>query len=273
MTMDIYSAALGDLRLAGASGGVACTTSAAFTSLYEGTNWLSLTPRNFSAAASVCRVAISPYLTILKTVDSMATAPTDYSSAGQDADSTTLVVLSSLNTLANGDCLYIGSHVPFRGVHWTLTAGNDTASVLTVKYWKDDTTDAWTDITATDGTDAAGDTFKQSGLVYWTVPSDWLPATLPVIGDTTLATGGPLNRKLYWTRWEVDAALDSSCTFHQVVGANASTAYAEFVEGQPFEERVHMGTGGIGAVESLTDAGTCNLLPNCATASTGNKFS
>jgi len=276
MTTDIVANSLGDIRIAGAAGGVACTTTAAFTSFHKGTNWISLTPRNFDAGATVCRILLSPYLTILKTTDLLValTNMTDYSKNAQDANSATLVTLSSLNTLANGDCLYVGSHVPFRGVYMTGTAYNTNASILTVKYWQDAATDAWTTTSATDGTIApAGTSLGQSGLVYWTVPTDWKCASLKDIGDTVLPVGGPLNDKLYWTRWEWSAALDSTTTFNQMVAANSSTAYAELVESQVLEQRIHNDTGGIGGVESLTNAGTGNLVVNCATLSTGNKFS
>jgi len=272
MSYEIYAGHIGDVRLAGASKGVACTTVPAFTSLHKGTNWVSLTTRNYAATAVVCQVVMAPYLVILKTTDDFATQATEYSQNGQDANAATVVDLSSISTAANGDYLYVGSHVPFRGAHCTILAGNDNASVLTVKYWKDATTDAWADISDTDGTDSAGDSMKQSGTVSWTVPSDWKLQSLRNIGDTTVATNTLYSSKLFWTRWEWTAALDSTTTINQMVAMNASTAYAEYTEGQALEFRIKNKQGGIGGVESRTDAGTCNLLVNCATAGTGDKF-
>ena len=53
---------------------------------------------------------------------------------------------------------------------------------------------------------------------------------------------------------------------------NRSTAYAELLEGQTYEQAVQSeGPGGICTVEILTDAGTANTIINAAT-SHGEKF-
>lgn len=277
MANEIYAGPLGELRLAGASKGVACTTTAVYTGLPEGTHYIALTPRNF-ATAVVVRFALCPYLTIFKTTDDLATDTnlTEYSSEAQDADTATSVVLSSLDTAANSDYLYVGSHVPFAGVHCDVDAVNANASVLTVKYWNGA---AWTDISDTDNTTSGGKTMAQDGTVTWTVPAAWVPNTLA--GIRTILTTDLLktvqhallhNHDLYWTRWEVSAALDSSTTLDHMIAMPRSTAYGELLPGQPFEETINMAPGGFGGVVSLTDAGTANLVINCATRGSARRF-
>src|SRR5688572_15941194 len=132
--METLSGPLGEIRRASALTGTAMSTTAALTLLPKGTAHVYLTPRNFSTAV-VVGVAVNPYLIVLKTDDLLVTAPDDYSDAAQDGSTTTDIVLSSLDTAANGDFLYVGSHIPFRGVTVDVDAANGTASVLTVKYW------------------------------------------------------------------------------------------------------------------------------------------
>ena len=266
MATEILSGALGELRAAStAGGGTALTTTATYIQLPLNSYHLFITPRNFSTAV-VAKIAINPWLVVLKTVDAMVTAPTDYSSAAQDADASTDVVLSSLSTLANGDFLLIGSHLPFRGCYLDVDSVNSNASVLTVYYWNGTT---WADITATDGTiSPAGTTLGQDGLVNWTVPTAWVPAKLSAIYTSTPASPYT-NNPLLWTRWVVNAALDAATTLNSLVAANRSTAYAELLSGQCLEERVKMGIEGVGCIEALTDAGTANLIVNTASVRDG----
>lgn len=345
MATEVFSGGLGEIRaLSTASGGTALSTTATYIPVIRNTEHLFITPRNF-ATAVVAKVALNPYLVVFKTTDRMGTM-TDYSNNAQDGAAATVVTLSSLGTEANGDWLLIGAHEPFRGVYVDMTANvNGTASVLTVYYWQDTTTDAWASLSATDGTDSAGATFGQDGLVYWTVPTDWKPMkladlytgayladgtgtftgspidlmpgrntvtntvagtctiTLPtggygsVASGTATVTGSPkalttagsttvtvsgtgtilvdinssavsgayANTPLFWTKWVVSAALDSSATAQAMLSANRSTAYAELLPGQCLESRCNVGPTGIGCIEALTDAGTANLIVNGAT--------
>ena len=187
MGTEVYAGNIGDIQLAGASKGVALTTAAAFTGFPEGTHWISMTPRNF-ATAVVARFLLSPYLLIFKTTDSLiaATNYTDLSSAAQDADAGTDVVLSSLDTLANGDAMFVGSHIPFAGAHLTVDSANTNTNDLTVDYWDGS---AWSDISDTDNTDT-GASLAVTGTVTWTVPSDWATARLvDVVYTLTDGTG------------------------------------------------------------------------------------
>jgi hypothetical protein len=267
MATDILAGGLGEIRAAStASGGTALSTTATYIPFGIGAAHVFITPREF-ATAVVARIAINPYLVVLKTADAMATLPTDYSQNAQDGDASTVVTLSSLDTYANGDYLLVGAHLPIRGVYVDMSAAvNGNASILTVYYRKSD--DTWADSSATDGTTSGGATFAQDGLVYWTVPTDWKLAKL-----TDIFTGVPsnsvTNTGMYWTQWRVSAALDASTTASAMLAANRSTAYAEFISGQVLEQRIKVAPGGVGCVEALTDAGTANLIVNVASERDG----
>lgn len=256
-----------EVRLVGAANGVALTTTFVTRGLPVNTEWLSLEARNFSTAV-VVRYALNPYLTVLRTQDRLATAPTDASDNAQDDNASTEVVLSSQNTWANGGALYVGSHIPFAGLDVDVDATNSNASVLTVNYWNGT---AWVTISPTDNTASGGATFAQDGTITWTVPTAWSANTLRGIaasaGDdsdlasTVLFPGA--ERPLFWARLEVSAALDSSVTFDSIHAINRSTLYAEITSGKPCPEFwIRRGPGGIGSVQALTNAGTANLLVN-----------
>ena len=275
MATEVVSGMLGEIRAAStADGGTALSTTAVFIQLPLKSYHLMVTPRNFSTAV-VAKVAVNPWLVVLKTTDGMVTAPTDYSNYAQDGDTGTDVDLSSLDTVANGDFLLVGSHTPFRGVYCDVDAANGTASrVLTVSYWNG----VWTDSGDTNGTSSAT-TFDQDGLVVWTIPASWRSESLSTIYPncpSVLMNSGTSRQqdiradKLYWTRWEVNGALDSDTTLNSMCAANRSTAYMELVSGQTFQERIKHGEiGGIGCVEALTNAGTANLIVDVATIREG----
>lgn len=272
MATEIWAGPLGELRTASAAaGGTVLSTTPVLIQLLPGTRRLFIEGRNYSTAV-VAQLAFNPYLIVLKTTDALATV-TDYSEAAQDASTGTVLTLSSLDTLANGDYLLIGSHLPFRGVSIDAQAVNSNASALTVKYRKTD--DTWADISATDNT-AIGEppaaSMAQDGTVTWTVPTDWKKASLTDIGSPAPGAGVvQRSEPLYWTRWEWSAALDSSVTLNSLLALNRSTAYGELVTGRVMELAVHRGVRGIGCIEARTDAGTANLIVNAATAP-GNSF-
>lgn len=265
MATETLNGPLGEWRAAStAGGGTALTTTAVRIPLPRNAKQVQLIPRNF-ATAVVVQFNTNPFLTILKTADALATEPTDYSDNAQDLSTGTKVDLSSLSTAANLDFVYVGAEVPFAGVEIDVQSTNGNASVLTVKYWNG----AWTDITATDGTANGGATFGQDGNVTWTLPTDWVQATLRGIGDTTLAAGVLNTANLFWTRWQVSAALDATTDQNSWIAINRSTAYAEIPAGFSQEFACTVGPGGIFAVQAKTDAGTANLIVNVATRAGG----
>lgn len=263
MALQTIAADLQELRLAGASKGVACTTTATKTVLPLGSKFLSMTGRNYSTAV-VIRVNLNPWLTVIKTTDLLATKAnmTDYSEAAQDSSTSTDVVLSSLDTLANLGAVYIGSHVPFSGLTVDVDSANATAATLAVTYWDGS---SWADITPTDGTASGGATFAQDGDITWTIPAAWVTGKLETAVATAAKRIGLFQQELYWVRLAVSAALDSSTTLNSITSINRDTAYAELVAGVPWEQSVTVGPGGISSVTALTDAGTANLLLNVGT--------
>lgn len=268
---EIWAGQLGEIRTASTvGGGTALTVTPTYIQLPRTTNHIFITPRNFAASCVVAQISLNPWLVVLKTTDAMATAPTDYSEAAQDALDSTDVDVSALDTLANGDFLLIGSHLPFRGVYVDVDAVNSQGSAtLNVSYWNG----AWTDYSDNDGTFSTM-VFAQDGLVYWTVNSTWRQVSLGELysGCPSLpaSTNITLTTPLYWTRWDVSATLaDTSITFNSMVAANRNTNYLELLSGQTLEERIKQGVGGIGCVEARTDTGTANLIVNVATLREG----
>lgn len=249
-----------------AGGGTALTVSTTLSVPFlAGTNYAMLEGRNYSTAV-VVKYGLIPYILVYKTTDVLATV-TDYSEAAQDGDTGTDVVLSSLDTNANGDALWVGSHIPFRGLVADVDAANGTASVLTGSYWNGS---ALSDISLTDGTTSGGATFAVDGAITWTVPTDWAAASLVTIA----APGsGIANRglPLYWVKLVVSAAMDSSTTLNSLLARVRSTAYGELVSGRVVEMSVRRGVGGLAGVEATVDAGSANLIVNCA-VKYGGKF-
>jgi hypothetical protein len=272
---DTFAGLLNEMRAAStAGGGQALTTTAQVIGFPGGTSHVSLYARNFSTAV-VAKVALNPYLLILKSADALASA-TDYSSAAQNNPVGTGAILSALGTLANGSALYVGSHVPFRGIAVDVLAGsvNANASVMTASYWNGS---GWAATTGfTDGTASAGATFAQDGKIVWTVPSDWAKVQLsqtvnpapqnPPSTPTLIGTLLPYNDKTqYWARISVSAALSATVIASTLYALNRSTAYAEMTEGSFLQFRTTNRPGGTSCVEVLTDAGTANLIANVYT--------
>lgn len=260
MSTKTHSGPHGEVRAAStAGGGTALTTTAARIVLPLGTKHMTLIPRNFSTAV-VVQFNKNPWITVLKTTDLLADEAnlTDYSENAQDGSAATDVDLSSLDTLANENAVYIGSHVPFSGLDVDVDAANANASVLSVDYWDGS---AWSDISPTDGTISTGATFGQDGTITWTVPTDWAAAKLKDIVSTAktgLGAGGPL----FWVRLTVSAALDATTTLNSILAINRDTTYAELPSGTTWEESIQVGPKGFSSITALTDAGTANLIVN-----------
>ena len=204
MPTEILGANLGHQRIAGASKGVACTTTAAFTPFHQGTEHIDIVPRNLSTAV-VVKYAFCPYLIILKadSADGLGGHLEDNTQVAQDGSTATSVTLSSL---AAGRALYVGSAIPFRGAHVDVDGANSTGStVITVSYWNGS---EWVDTSDTDGTISGGISLAQDGAITWTVPSEWQSATLNQLaagaGETLDSSGQKWSDiNMYWTKWEL----------------------------------------------------------------------
>lgn len=266
MGSEIWAGPLGEWRaVSTADGGTALSTTVAYIPLLINTSHIQLTPRNYSTAV-VAQVLRNPYLIILKTVDNLVTA-TDFSEVAQDADAASEVNLDAMGIATSGDYLYVGSHLPFAGVYVDVSAdsgeANGTASTLSVYYWNGS---AWVDISATDNTISSSASIGTDGTVTWTVPTGWKSASLERIGSPVAGTAVPWRDiPLYWTRWQWDTALDAVVRIDAMLAINRSTAYAELIQGQAYEERIIWGPGGIGCLQAKANAGTANLVVNAAT--------
>ena len=242
-----------------ADGGSALTVSTTVSVPFlAGTNHVAIEGRNYSTAV-VVKYGLIPYILVYKTTDGLSTV-TDYSSEAQDGSTGTDVTLSSLDTNANGDALWVGSAHPFRGLVADVDAANGSASVLTGTYWNGS---ALTNISLTDGTDSGGATFAVDGAITWTVPTDWVAAPLKTIGSAGQAVPHR-NENLYWVKLVVGAALDSSTTLNSLLARVRSTVYGELVTGRVVEMAVRRSLGGVVGVEATCNAGTANLIVNCA---------
>jgi len=260
----------GEFRIASASKGASLTTTASFTQFPLKTYRIFATPTTFSTAV-VVKLLINPWLTVLKTTDGMATPPVDYSEVAQDNDTATLVDVSSLSTLANGDFLLVGSHVPFRGVYFDVYGTNSAGTAtVAISYWNGG---HWVDTGATVTGIRSTMVWDQDGVATWTVPAAWKPTTFSHLYSSISTKTYYSDVPLYWTRWAVSAAItDESVTFSSMSAANRSTGYAELASGQMLSADIEHGFGGTGCIEALTDAGTALLIVNAATQREG-KFS
>ncbi|KKK72534.1 hypothetical protein LCGC14_2902920, partial [marine sediment metagenome] len=171
------------------------------------------------------------------------------------------------DTLADGDAIYIGAPLPFRGVAVDVGAVQTTSNTLTVSYVASG--EAWTAVSGfADNTDT-GASLAADGTVVWTVPDPWERTSLIAHGDTTVKEPWAM-ANLYWTRWEWDAAFNNNVDVRQLRALSRSTDYATLLEGQPFEMSIDPTE--VASVEILTDAGTANILGNAgvlATSTTG----
>jgi len=266
---ETWAGELGEFRASSsASGGTSLTTTATFiqfpalaTPGNKLKGHLIVTPRNF-ATAVVVKVAFNPWLTILKTTNGMTTAPTDYSIEAQDGSTDTSVDLSSLDTVANGDWVLIGSHQQFRGFRVDVDGTNSTlTTTAAIHFWNGGN---WVAYSITDGTKSST-ALDQDGLLYWTPTSNWQKITFRTLYPELKHDAYYSDIPMYWVRYSFDKALDSAVTLDSLLAANRSTAYGELLSGQSLEQKFTYGFGGLGNVEALTNDGTANLVVNVVT--------
>ena len=265
----------GEIRRASALVGNAITTAAtaasAFVAFPKGTTYAWVEGRNYSTAVAIGLLA-NPWIAVLKTTDdfTLAANATDYSDAAQDGDATTDVVLSSL---ATSGALWVGSHLPFGGVFADVDGTNSaTTSTMAATYWSQ-TGPTMTTLTITDGSAVTSGTLQVDGAITWTVPAAWTADALRSI-VATCATAVPYSAiPLYWVKFTVSVALDSSTTLDQLLAINRSTNYLALTSGKPaMEFMIPRGLGGWGCFQAITDAVTANLVVNVACQGAGNKF-
>ncbi len=263
----VMPAQIGESAIVGASKGVSLSTAAVFTALKPNTQQLNLSPYTFSTAV-VARYNISPWITVLKNQDAFATEPIICSLLLQDGDNTVTMSMNSFDTLANGDALYIGSHLPIGGLWVDVQNTNSNAAVLAVHYYNG----TLTSLSATDNTiTSSTHSFGQDGTITWTTPSDWLCARFSEVFGVEIDNKKPIySDPLFWCRLTWDAAFDSSTSINQIIAINrrstlGTPVYEELSSGQSWTQSLKQGFNGFGAVEALTDAGTALLIHKVST--------
>ena len=127
-------------------------------------------------------------------------AYTDLTNKATDRTADTIGLHTTL--AASGDSLAVGSRFQFRGLSIRmLDTVNANASALTAELW----CDAWTSVTASDGTAAtAGKPFSKGGSITWTVPENWVTRPLNNSND------------FYFARVRVASALTSPTKCGQI---------------------------------------------------------
>ena len=267
---------LNEMRVASAAGGgTALSTTEAFIGLPLFVNWLHLDPRNY-ATGVVAELHVNPWIAVLSTQNAMASPALDISNEMQNGD-TTIQAMGAFDTLANGDFLLVGSHLPFRGVRVDVgTNVNAVTNTLLVEYLDlGSGVPTWTSLSATDGTASAGASLAVDGAVTWTVPAEsrWLSRELK-----GAFSQGALNWRdryyhsfpMYWTRWSWSAALSATVDLLQMLAIERSAAGPELISGRTVEMYIDKhGLGGLGNISALMNAGTGNLIVNVATLGTG----
>lgn len=129
-----------------------------------------------------------------------------------------------LDSWATADYLYIGTTKQHLGFDWQMTASvNGTNSVLTMEYSKSDGT--FTATAITDGTITGSATMAKDGNVdIQTLPTDWIKTKLKTILDDETANPTPVQKKLYWVRFDVDTELDSDTEIEALIPYHHTTA-------------------------------------------------
>ena len=92
-------------------------------------------------------------------------------------DDDAVAILDSLDTHANGDCIFFRTPLPAKSITITITAANGSASVASLYYAKNDGT--WAAVSGfSDGTASGGATLAINGTMSWTMPTDIQPKYL-----------------------------------------------------------------------------------------------
>lgn len=159
---------------------------------------------------------------------------------------------AAMDSGTTSDRLYVCLSDPAGGLRVVIGSANGDASVLTVKYRKND--DTWADITATDGTASGGATFAQTGSITWTVPTDWKRTTLFAIDPT--APDAPAQNGM-WLELSWSVALDADTEIDELWTLNKNTSRGYFRAGQEYS--VSLDRRSVGALEAVLASGTDTL--------------
>lgn len=147
------------------------------------------------------RVQMSPVIEQCLTTDDAGVTFSDYTQECKDRDTSTVVVLDSLDTATNDNYWYVAARHKFAGMWCDVGAANGTVSTLTGYYWNGT---AWADASIDDGTKSGTTTLAQDGNITWTPASAWAATTLKG------------RRELYVIRFQVHVQLDDEVEVDQI---------------------------------------------------------
>ena len=109
MGTETYSGRQGDAyRLSTAGGGTAITSAEKGYPIAPGMQYLELITRNYASSAVVMTIGVSPWLTVIRTTNSLIDGNTVYDEEAQYVGSS-VITLSSQSTAGNGDFFYVGA--------------------------------------------------------------------------------------------------------------------------------------------------------------------
>lgn len=148
--------------------------------------------------------AISKFVVVkaAATIPAIPNIGIDYTNAINDMQASTVAVLSSLNTLANYHCVYIGVDAIPNAFNFTMASNNANAATGTIAYYASNYT--WVDAASqSDGTANSGATLGKSGTISFTAPSNAI--TKYMFG---------VNK--YWFRFVTSATLSANVTVSSV---------------------------------------------------------
>jgi hypothetical protein len=136
------------------------------------------------------------------------------------ADSTAAVEDKNLATHLGPDAMtssgfvYVGADDPFRGINVTMDGSNknSNSSTMTVSYYNGS---SWASASASDGSASGGATLAQSGLITWTVPTDW---------ERVAVNGLNLD---FWVRISVNNTLSATVEIEEMSLLYRNTNYAQ----------------------------------------------
>ncbi len=133
---------------------------------------------------------------------------------------------NTLNEMTTSDRIYIGCLEPFLGLSVDMDAAkvNDQAATLAGAYSQ---AAAFATLTiASDGTKPGNNTLAQDGLIAFTVPSDWVKASLY---DLTADIYAPALRA-YWARLAVNAQLGATVEIEKIAVLVNPTGYGAYLK-------------------------------------------
>ena len=173
-----------------------------------------------------------------------------------------------LNSMQTDDFIYVGTPRRHRGIGIDVTNTNSTVSTMTAE--NSNGSGGFTALTITDGTQTGGNTtLGADGVVSHTVPLNWAAIQLDL-------GSGIRSEKLFWTRYAVSVALDTTVSIVEVVAAANFTVNSLETDAEGYAgilirsnndaKRLYefwIAPGEFGSIDLVSSAITSAALVNC----------